>query len=832
MGGKNRAKKLAGSAGASSTKKPGGVKVANKASNKAAKARGIKDLEKRGGNVQDKKSKQASNKSDRAAARKNEGVTAESKKKKRSHGSKTGGAPSVKQMKQHAHEPRAMSKHDASYNARQQAKADKRAGRGGAGGEDGEEDDPNADAEIDADSLHAHSAYFSRNAGLAGFLDNLSESDLKTWGKEERAKPKLRMPERGASKQADNMSDEEGSEDDDEDEDGGEDESEEEDGPAKKKPRGEKGVASFERTPRLPSWAKESKAAKDRMPVRNADGSWGASEVTKADTLRARAERIEQMQQKAAGKTNGTAGSDDEDDQQDSANDDDDDEAMANADADASDAEGSEDDYNEQGDEDDEEDLEGELEMEEVHIDASSAAAAATSSPAAAASASPSGRDVAEAQSARRYRLKLEIAESSELILENPEKHLGRLEPVLQLMGDPDTTVQQLAMLSATEVLIDLMPTYRIRLPTEEEAAANLSKETKQLWKFERNYLLYYSRLVTTLLSYTKRLFPASSNNNPTLPPLGLSLLKCQAKLLERGYHFNYRKELIAGLIGFMNHISPVLRLIVFQAVVSVFRSDIAGESTLEIVRHLARTIKEKGRRVQPEVLQVLLYLPLHKDIIQAQIEEKKAPEVKKKGNSYIKLDDPSLKKDLAEGEATVSLATRKKIQTQALTLVFSSYFRILKQQRNAKVLPIVLRGLSKFATLIDIELVLDLLDCLKATINPENQDEEANGGVLTLDSTLYCILTSFQTLQSHGQALNLDLKEVSAAAHTAPRETETQQSRAVSCESRAHVALLLACSSVYPVLQLSVRLALPFRRPLRSRAHPVAFAVSASDVP
>ena len=170
---------------------------------------------------------------------------------------------------------------------------------------------------------------------------------------------------------------------------------------------------------------------------------------------------------------------------------------------------------------------------------------------------------------------------------------------------------------------------------------------------------------------------------------------------------------------------------------------------------------------------------------------------MKKKGNSYIKLDDKGLKKDLAEGDATVSLATRKKIQTQLLTELFTAYFRILKQQKNAKILPVVLRGLSKFATLIDIELVLDLLDCLKATISPDSEEP------LTLDSTLYCILTSFQTLQSHGGTLNMDLKEVSA----------TEQQRRLGehvIKFRGVAVLIIYVLLLFRVLvlQLPVRLA------------------------
>ena len=367
MGGKNRAKKLASTNGSSTTKKSSAIKVSNKSSNKAAKHKGQKDLEARGGNVESKKAKQASNKNDRATARKGaaaegKGENAEARKKKRSHGNKSGSSgPSVQQMKQHAHEPRAMSKHDAAYNARQQAKADKRAAGDAEGEEEGEEE------EAEPESNAADQRFFERNEHLAGFLDNLNADDL-NWSKEERAKPKPKFPVgAGPKKGAAAVSSDEGS--DDEDNSGDESDSEDE-APAKKKARGERGVASFERAPRLPSWAADSKAAKDRMPVRTADGSWGASEVTKADTLRARAERLEKIQRK---QETGEPDSEDEERKQAAASDDED---MADADASASEGEGDAQDDEEFDDEipdeagEDDEDLEAELEMEEVHVEA------------------------------------------------------------------------------------------------------------------------------------------------------------------------------------------------------------------------------------------------------------------------------------------------------------------------------------------------------------------------------------------------------------------------------------------------------------------------------
>jgi hypothetical protein len=365
MGGKNRAKKLAPSGGGSTTKKSASVKVKNKTSNKAARARNLKDTESRGVSVEAKNARHASNKSERAAARKTEaaeGVGAEARKKKRSHGSKGATGPSVQQRMQHKHEPRAMRQYDDSDNARAQAKADKRAGKvtaaQSAAAAAAAEEEPEANA--------ADERFFARNEQLAGFLENLNADDL-SWSKEDMQKPKPRFPAQqpGAKKRAAASSDED-SEDDSE---GSDDSDSEDDGPAKKKLRGEGGEAKFERGPRKPSWETPG-AAKERMKVRNADGSWGVSEVTKADAaavLRARAAKLEQAQRRKDGLEPEEA----EEDAQ-----------MEDADASASEGEGQEGSEGDQSGSDDEhdedeyfddeipgeddEDLEAELEMEDA----------------------------------------------------------------------------------------------------------------------------------------------------------------------------------------------------------------------------------------------------------------------------------------------------------------------------------------------------------------------------------------------------------------------------------------------------------------------------------
>ena len=78
--------------------------------------------------------------------------------------------------------------------------------------------------------------------------------------------------------------------------------------------------------------------------------------------------------------------------------------------------------------------------------------------------------------------------------------------------------------------------------------------------------------------------------------------------------------------------------------------------------------------------------------------------------------------------------------------------FQILKSPNQAaNLLPYVLQGLSRYAHLINVELVVDLLEVLKNLMANKK---------LTFASSLHCLIAAFETLQGPGQTLNIEVKE------------------------------------------------------------------------
>jgi nucleolar complex protein 3 len=92
---------------------------------------------------------------------------------------------------------------------------------------------------------------------------------------------------------------------------------------------------------------------------------------------------------------------------------------------------------------------------------------------------------------------------------------------------------------------------------------------------------------------------------------------------------------------------------------------------------------------------------------------------------------------------------------------LFVLYFRVLKHPRSTPLLPAALRGISKFAHLINIDFFKDLMQVLKDLILREapKQDASDNPEPFGIDATtdiqyrLLCIVTAFELLSGQGSS-------------------------------------------------------------------------------
>ncbi|KAG8465926.1 hypothetical protein KFE25_005496 [Diacronema lutheri] len=92
------------------------------------------------------------------------------------------------------------------------------------------------------------------------------------------------------------------------------------------------------------------------------------------------------------------------------------------------------------------------------------------------------------------------IAAAARAVLLDPEQAIGRLAAVHELAtADTDGEIRALALASEAALLRDIVPDYRIRLPTARELATTPSKEVARLRKFESELLARYNSHLAVL---------------------------------------------------------------------------------------------------------------------------------------------------------------------------------------------------------------------------------------------------------------------------------------------------------------------------------------------
>ena len=343
--------------------------------------------------------------------------------------------------------------------------------------------------------------------------------------------------------------------------------------------------------------------------------------------------------------------------------------------------------------------------------------------------------------------------------------------------NDFDETTTRLSALSLLAIFQDIIPSYRIRLPTAEQLSVRLTKDTKKLWDYERGLLASYQQYLK-LLEY---LWESGSNTkkkknqqDAEISAISVTSLLCLCELLKSAYHFNFRSNILAVVVKQMNNRNcEEVSSACCNAISYIFENDKQGEVALEATRMLSKMVKERYDKglsrviIRPEIIKTFLSLPLrvHEDEAQA---AKLASEAKSKRRKKDKEQD-EIDKEMREGDATVDKIVLARSQSDTLQAVTLTYFRILKgidlmssgpdneKQRKKyasamELLAPALEGLAKFSHLINFDTVVDLLAVLKGMLKSVD--------ILPLKASLNCILAAFQTLHGPGRELQIDQKE------------------------------------------------------------------------
>ncbi|CAL1548689.1 unnamed protein product, partial [Lymnaea stagnalis] len=364
---------------------------------------------------------------------------------------------------------------------------------------------------------------------------------------------------------------------------------------------------------------------------------------------------------------------------------------------------------------------------------------------------------------------KQKMASLSHAILEDPQNNMNKLKELRLMLGESDPgaplTVRKFAMVSLMEVFKDIVPGYRLRIPTEKEKAQRVKKETKSLWDYEASFLLSYKIYLEFLETMAKgKPIPDKSfltkHRITDLPiphesriEFGKLALRCLCEMLVNHTHFNYRNNIIAVVVPFTNHSNNEYSVIACDAVKSVFKQDKSGEVTLEIVKNIGRMVKKMDFDVQPQVLETFLVLKIKEidlssgDKVEKMKRKEKMLKLSRRERKRLKQKE-ILDKELLETKATADKKQKLKMHTEIIQAVFETYIRVIKLAVDSALLPAVLEGLARFAHLINIE----YFDSLFAAFN-----SLIESGSLTSREVLHCMQTAFTIITGQGSVINID---------------------------------------------------------------------------
>ncbi|KAL3685934.1 hypothetical protein R1sor_003956 [Riccia sorocarpa] len=389
----------------------------------------------------------------------------------------------------------------------------------------------------------------------------------------------------------------------------------------------------------------------------------------------------------------------------------------------------------------------------------------------------------------RRAEMRVMMAGMGTSILADPDNNLGSLRQLQEMCNDRDETISQLAMLSSLAIFKDLIPGYRIRPPTEKELEMVVSKEVRRVRDFESALLRYYQ----TYIQFIVRSAKSRSKR--------MTALKCICTLLEAVPHFNFRESLLKAVVPRLMSSDDDICKMCSSAIISIFKDfgKHGGEATVEAVQLIADLVKLRNCQLRPEAVQILMYLSFDEDLVRestlasagqptSKLNEKKSKrEVKREKKAKKRELAAKLRKevqsDFKEAEVLPEVREFRKQQTLILSAVFETYFRVLKtslvpsvqrelspEEEKAGVKPLgprpllgaSLEGLAKYAHLINVDFMGDLLDVLRslASGGKTSEEDEFADGTTTVWERLQCCIIAFKIVKNNMDALNIDLRE------------------------------------------------------------------------
>ncbi|KAH8344358.1 hypothetical protein KR084_010176, partial [Drosophila pseudotakahashii] len=416
----------------------------------------------------------------------------------------------------------------------------------------------------------------------------------------------------------------------------------------------------------------------------------------------------------------------------------------------------------EEQDEDSEEDEDGETEYEDSDDDVVNDVEATAAVPVQKLI-STTDLLIARQQEIERQKYRIGIICSG--LLEKPEDKMRNFHALYELMDEINPAsrqanlmaVRKLAIISVTEIFKDILPEYRVgQVDTKMQT---LRKATLDRVTFENALLQQFKKFLQKLELITAQVNRRGGLRTPQTVKLATVAVQCMCDLLVAHPYFNYVQNIAQLLVYMLNCNYQEMRTAVNQCFRTVFSNDKRFEMTLFIVRRINHLIKTKQNNVHVECITCLMGLKIKNVNLDAEkendLKQKKLESHRQRLLSLSKKERKRRKKltevnrELEETRAEENKQDKHQKLTEIIKMVFTIYFRVLKNDPTSRVLSAILEGLAEFAHVINLEFFSDLIDVLNRIL--EDQDE------LGYRERLHCVQTIFVILSGQGEVLNID---------------------------------------------------------------------------
>ncbi|KAH8310269.1 hypothetical protein KR044_000329, partial [Drosophila immigrans] len=349
-------------------------------------------------------------------------------------------------------------------------------------------------------------------------------------------------------------------------------------------------------------------------------------------------------------------------------------------------------------------------------------------------------------------------------LLEKPEDKMRNFNALYELMDEKNRAtgmvnllaVRKLAIVSVTEIFKDILPEYRVgQVDTKMQT---VRKATLDRVTFENALLQQFKKFLQKLEQLTAQVNKRGGHKTPQTIKMATVAVQCMCDLLLAHPYFNYVQNIAQLLVYMLNCNYGTMRQAVNQCFRSLFSNDKRLDMTLFVMRRINHLIKTKQNNVHLECITCMMGLKIKHVNLDAEkeneLKQKKLESHRQRLLSLSKKERKRRKKltevnkELDETRAEENKQTKHHKLTEIIKMVFTIYFRVLKNDPTSRVLSAILEGLAEFAHVINLEFFADLIDVLNRIL--EEQE-------LGYREQLHCIQTIFVILSGQGEVLNID---------------------------------------------------------------------------